>query len=159
MKVVGVGNRWRGDDAVGLEVVARLRGALPEGVELVEREGEPTALIDEWAGDDAVWVVDAVSSGAAAGTLHRFDAGARALPAALFRASTHHIGLPEAVELARAVDGLPEQLVVFGVEAGDVGVGGSLTPAVAAAVERTAVAVQEEVLACAESRRTGRKSC
>jgi hydrogenase maturation protease len=106
-----------------------------------------------------VWVVDAVSSGAAAGTLHRFDAGARALPAALFRASTHHIGLPEAVELARAVDGLPEQLVVFGVEAGDVGVGGSLTPAVAAAVERTAVAVQEEVLACAESRRTGRKSC
>jgi hydrogenase maturation protease len=152
MKVVGVGNRWRGDDAVGLEVVARLRGTLPDGVELVEREGEPTGLIDEWAGADAVWLVDAVSSGAAAGTLHRFDAGAHALPAALFRTSTHHIGLPEAVELARAVRGLPQQLVVFGIEAGDVGVGEGLSPAVAAAVERTAEAVRGEVLACTSVR-------
>jgi hydrogenase maturation protease len=152
MKVVGVGNRWRGDDAVGLEVVARLRGRLPDGVELVEREGEPTALIDELAGADAVWLVDAVSSGAAAGTLHRFDAGAKPLPAALFRTSTHHIGLPEAVELARAVGGLPRQLVVFGVEAGDVGVGEGLTPAVAAAVERTAEVVRDEVCACTSVR-------
>ena len=86
----------------GLDVVGRLRGTLPDEVELMEREGEPTSLIDAWEGADAVWVVDAVSSGAKAGTLHRLDAGERELPAELFRASTHHFGLAEAVELARA---------------------------------------------------------
>ena len=107
LRVIGVGNRWRTDDAVGLDVVGRLRGTLPDEVELMEREGEPTSLIDAWEGADAVWVVDAVSSGAKAGTLHRLDAGERELPAELFRASTHHFGLAEAVELARAVGSLP----------------------------------------------------
>ena len=53
LKVIGVGNRWRSDDAAGLEVVERLRGTLPEGVELLEREGEPTSLIDAWADAEA----------------------------------------------------------------------------------------------------------
>ena len=76
LRVIGVGNRWRSDDGAGLEVAARLRGSLPAGVEVLEREGEPTALIGAWADADAVWLADAVRSGAAAGTLHRLDATA-----------------------------------------------------------------------------------
>ena len=152
LRVIGVGNRWRTDDAVGLDVVGRLRGTLPDEVELMEREGEPTSLIDAWEGADAVWVVDAVSSGAKAGTLHRLDAGERELPAELFRASTHHFGLAEAVELARAVGSLPKHLVVVGVEAGELGLGDSLSPAVADAVERAAGVVRKEVAACMSTR-------
>jgi hydrogenase maturation protease len=148
LKVVCVGNRWRGDDAVGLEVARRLKGALPAGVELSEREGEPTALIDAWDGADALWLVDAVSSGAEAGTIHRLDASELELPAELFRASTHHVGLAEAVELARALGRLPPKTVVYGIEGGDFEVGDELTPAVAAAVERVAEAVREEVAEC-----------
>jgi hydrogenase maturation protease len=144
--VIGVGNRWRSDDAAGLEVVARLRGRLPEEIELLQREGEPTSLIDAWRGADAAWVVDAVSSGAPPGTLHRLDAGERELPADLFRTSTHHFGLAEAVELARAVGALPPKLVVFGIEAARVELGEKLTPDVADAVDRAAQAVRGEVL-------------
>ena len=86
-----VGNRLRGDDAAGLEVARHLRGTLPAGVEIIEREGEPTALIDGWEGVDALWIVDAVSSGSDAGTVHRLDASDRALPPDPFRASTHHV--------------------------------------------------------------------
>lgn len=152
MKVIGVGNRWRSDDAAGLDAVARLRGTLPEEVELVEREGEPTALIDTWDGADVVWLVDAVLSGAPAGTLHRIEVGEQELPAELFRTSTHHFGLAEAVELARAVGKLPEKLIVVGIEAERLDIGEGLTPAVAAAVERAAAAVREEVLACTSKR-------
>jgi hydrogenase maturation protease len=152
LKVIGIGNRFRSDDAAGLEVVARLRGSLPAGVELLEREGEPTALIDAWAGADDVWVVDAVLSRAAPGTLHRLDAASGELPAELFRASTHHLGLAEAVELARAVGALPARLVVYGIEAAELAVGEGLSPAVADAVERAAGAVREEVLACTSRR-------
>ena len=152
LRVIGVGNRWRSDDAVGLDVVDRLRDTLPAEVELMEREGEPTSLIDAWEGADAVWVVDAVSSGAEAGTLHRLDAGERELPAELFRTSTHHFGLAEAVELARAVGSLPKRFVVFGIEAGELGLGNTLSPAVADAVDRAAAAVREEVLGCTSTR-------
>ena len=152
LRVVCVGNRWRSDDAAGLEVARRLEGTLPAAVDLCEREGEPTALIDAWDGAESVWLVDAVSSGADAGTVHRLDASARELPASLFRASTHHVGLAEAVELARALGRLPPRTVVFGIEGGSFDVGDTLTPAVEAAVEQVAELVREEVAACTSGR-------
>ena len=148
LKVVGVGNAWRGDDAVGLAVVERLRGRLPAGVALLEREGEPTSLIDAWEGADAVWVVDAVRSGAAPGTVHRLDATSAELPAELFRGSTHHLGLPEAVELARALERLPQRLVVLGVEGESFEAGQQLTAAVARAADQVAEQLVEEVAEC-----------
>jgi hydrogenase maturation protease len=143
--VIGVGNPWRSDDAAGLLAVRGLRGAMPEGVEVLEREGEPTALIAAWDGADAVWVLDAVASGSPPGTLHRFDASDRELPAKLFGASTHHLGLAEAVELARAVGRLPRRLVVFGIEGASFRAGDELTPAVADAAGRAGEAVLAEV--------------
>jgi hydrogenase maturation protease len=146
LRVVCVGNRWRSDDAAGLEVARRLEGTLPPDVTLVAHEGEPTALLDAWDGADELWLVDAVSSGAQAGTIHRLDAGASELPAAVFRASTHHVGLAEAVELARALGRLPVRTVVYGIEGGSFEVGETLTPAVAAAVERVSEDLRAELL-------------
>jgi hydrogenase maturation protease len=152
LRVIGVGNRWRSDDAVGLDVARALAGTLPDGVEVLEREGEPASLIDAWDGAESVWLADAISSGAAAGTLHRLDASRDKLPAELFRTSTHHLGLAEAVELARALGRLPRQLVVFGVEGAKFDVGDELTPEVRAASVRAAEAIREEVLACTSTR-------
>ena len=152
LRIVCVGNPWRGDDAAGLAVARRLAGTLPPGIELAEREGEPTALIDAWDGARALWLVDAVSSGGEPGTVHRLDASEEALPTALFRGSTHHVGLGEAVELARALGRLPERTVVYGVEGGSFEIGDELTPAVAAAVARVADAVREEVGECTKER-------
>jgi hydrogenase maturation protease len=141
-----VGNPWRRDDAAGLAVGRLLEGTLPLDVDLLEREGEPTALIDAWEGAVRLWLVDAVSSGAAPGTLHRFDCSSAELPAGLFRGSTHHVGLAEAVELARALGRLPGHTVLFGIEGGSFELGDELTPPVAAAIARTAEAVRAEVV-------------
>ncbi len=150
--VICVGNRMRGDDAVGLEVAGHLRGTLPPGVEIVEREGEPTSLIDVWDGAEALWIVDAVSSESQAGTVHRLDASDRALPPDPFRASTHHVSLAEAVELARAIGRLPGRTVVYGIEGGSFAVGAPLTPAVAAAAVTVADAIRAEVTTGARPR-------
>jgi hydrogenase maturation protease len=144
VRIVGVGNPWRSDDGAGLAVARALGGTIP-GVEVLEREGEPAALIDAWDGADAVWVVDAVSSGTTPGTVHRFDATGSPLPAALFGASTHHLGLADAVELARALGRLPGRLVVVGIEGARFEAGGTLTPAVAAAVADAAALVRSEI--------------
>ena len=155
LKVVGFGNRWRRDDAVGLEVAARLRAELPEEVEVLEREGEPTGLIAEWGPEDEVWLVDAVSSGAAPGTVHRIDASERELPRPIFRASTHHLGVPETVEVARALGRLPARLVVYGIEGSDFDAGRGLTPAVEAALEQVVAALHAELEADSEASHSG----
>jgi hydrogenase maturation protease len=153
--VVCIGNRLRGDDAAGLEVASLVRGTLPAGVGLTEHEGEPTTLIDAWDGAEAVWVVDAVSSGAEAGSVHRLDAGERPLPRERFRASTHHVSLAETVELARALGRLPARTVVYGIEGGSFAIGEPLTAAVAAATVEVANAVRAEVVVWSDPRASG----
>ena len=82
---------------------------------VVECEGSATSLLEAWQGEPAVVVVDAMCSGAPAGTVQRLDASREPLPAELFRGSTHGLGLPEAIELARSLGRLPPSLVVYGI--------------------------------------------
>ena len=152
LRVVGVGNPWRCDDGAGLAVARLLAGTLPGDVELLEREGEPASLIDAWEGAETVWLADAISSGAAAGTVRRLDASAEELPAELFRTSTHHLGLADAVELARAIGKLPQHLIVYGIEGARFEIGDELSAEVRSGSEQAAAAIREEVLACTSTR-------
>jgi hydrogenase maturation protease len=104
-------------------------------------EGEPVGLIEEWAGAGAVIVVDAVSSGAPPGTIHRLDPLSEPIPAALSQRSTHAFGLAETIELARTLDRLPPRLTVYGIEGERFTAGQQLSPPVAAAVD----AVREDL--------------
>ncbi len=144
--VVGIGNEWRRDDAAGL-VVARLLRGMP-GVAVIESEGEPIGLLDAWGDADAVILVDAVSSGAEPGTVHRIDAASSRLPSEL-GSSTHTVSLGEAVELARALHRLPANAVVYGIEGEDFTAGEGLTPRVERAAREVAAAVRRELEALA----------
>jgi hydrogenase maturation protease len=139
--LIGVGNAYREDDGAGLAVIEQLRAVLPEGIEIVPCEDEPSRLIDAWHGASAAVVVDAVSSGAVPGTLHRFDASEAAVPGRVFRSSTHAFGVGEAIELARALGKLPPRIVVYGIEGAGFGGGESLSSPVDAAVRHAADAV------------------
>ena len=92
-------------------------------------------------------VVDAMVSGAPPGTVRRFDALREALPAPRAGASTHGLGLAEAVGLARALDRLPARLVLVGIEGADFSPGAGLGPAVAAGVEAAARLIRGEIAA------------
>lgn len=135
---------------MGLVVARRLREALPESVEVLEREGEPTGLIETWADAGALWLVDAVSSGAEPGTVHRVDASHGDLPERFGGGSTHHFGLGETVAMARALRRLPDRVVVFGIEGEQFEVGDELTTRVQSAVAEVVRAVIAEVQAATE---------
>ena len=149
--MIGVGNDLRGDDAAGLEVVRRLVDLdRPEQVEV--REGAGAGLLDLWDGACAVVLVDSVRSGAAPGTLLRIDASTGATLVGLRGASSHSVGVAEAIELARALGRLPPSVVLYGVEGASFGAGADLTAAVAAAIDPAAHAVREEVQRLAGAR-------
>lgn len=146
MMVIGVGNGWRGDDAAGLEVVRRLRRRFPEGATLREIEDEPLRLLDEWAGEREVVVVDAVRARDGPGTIHRLDVSSAAVPEQLRGRTTHHLGVAEAIELARALDRLPRRVELIGIEGHRFGAGGGLTSGVESAVEATTVELAERLV-------------
>jgi hydrogenase maturation protease len=112
-----------------------VRELAPAGVEVRELEGEPVSLVEAWDGAAEVFVIDAVRSGSPPGTVHRIDATDGPLPATLSAASTHTLGVGEAIELARALGRLPARLVLYGIEAESLAAGERLTPAVAAGVD------------------------
>lgn len=142
--VIGVGNEYRTDDGVGPAVVERLRGRVPPWVTLDVIDGEPTDLIDAWTGPDLAVVVDAVvCDPARPGRIHRADA----LPPGAAAASSHGLGIPEAVGLAQILGRLPRRLVVYAVEIADSGYGCRLSPPVAASVVDVARAVLDEIAA------------
>ncbi len=146
--VIGVGNAYRGDDGAGVAVADLLRSRAAPALDVLVCELEPTRLLDAWEGADAAFVVDAVASGMPAGTVHRFDA-ATPLPRQIFgSASTHALGIAEAVELARALGRLPERTIVFGIEGTTFEAGGDMSPAVADAAREVADRIVEEVAAC-----------
>jgi hydrogenase maturation protease len=144
VRVIGIGNPLRGDDAIGLLVARRVRDLADPEVEVMELEGEPARLIDAWHGAGLAVVVDALKLDAPEGAVVRFDATADPLPPSVSASSTHALGLEEAIEIARVLDRLPEHLVVFGIQGTRFQAGSDLSPAVAAAIEPAAEAVLRE---------------
>ena len=143
--VIGVGNRMMGDDAVGPIVIDGLAGRLPETVVLVESVGDATHLLDSWRDARLAVVVDAVVSGGVPGSVHRIE-GRASLPPSWRSASTHLIGVVEAIELGGAVDMLPDELVVYGIEIDKVEPGVELAPRINVAAAQVVEAIVEELV-------------
>ncbi len=133
-----------GDDAVGPIVIDRLAGRLPESVALVESVGDATHLLDTWRDARLTVVVDAVVSGGVPGSVHRID-GKLGFPSTWRSASTHLIGVVEAIDLGGAVDMLPDELVVYGIEIDKVKPGVELGPEIAAAADEVVELVVAEI--------------
>lgn len=130
--VIGIGNEYRHDDGVGPALIAALAHHELAGVRLAISDGEPSRLLTDWDGVDLVIVVDAVlCEPAHPGRIHRTRVEDLRPHTG---ASSHGLGIPEAVALARVLDRLPCRMLVYAVEAADVGLGTGLSPEVAAAL-------------------------
>ena len=133
------------------------------GVTLTCADGEPSQLLDAWDGALLTVVVDAVVVDAVAcapavpGRIHRTEVTApyaldgnpliAGPPAGAGAASTHGLGVPDAIRLAVALDRAPRRLVVLAVEAADLGFGTGLSGPVAACLPELTRMVLAEVTA------------
>lgn len=145
--IIGIGNDYRSDDAVGLVVVRALQARKLSGASILEATGEGIALMEVWKGSNAVILVDAVTSGAPAGTIHQLDAQTSPISPDFFALSTHAFGVAEAIELARVLGNLPARLMIYGIESKHFVAGLSLSHE----VERAAYATVEGIARLVES--------
>jgi hydrogenase maturation protease len=143
--VIGIGNAYRRDDAVGLVLARRLKEEFRERVEVLEHSGEGTALMEAWKNAKAVILLDAVHSGGAPGIVYRLDAQTTPIPAQFFHYSTHAFSVAEAVELARTLAQLPPRLIIYGIEGASFKAGTSLSPAVESAMPEIVERIRQEI--------------
>ncbi len=126
--LIGVGNEFRSDDGVGILAARKFREKNLPGIVVVESDGDAAALMDAWAGMKTVVIIDAASSGAPPGTIHRIDARRQSVSQEIFPFSTHALGVAHAIELARSLGKLPINIIIYGIEGEQFTAGSSLTP-------------------------------
>ena len=135
IRVLCLGNDLLADDALGPEVAAGLRRALPRDVEVVSSGVSGMWLLDEVVDATHLLVVDTVrTDGGTPGAVRRLreeDFGG-ASPGG----SPHYVGLFDVLRLGRSLGlAVPSEVTILAVEAADVlTVGGGMHPEVRAAI-------------------------
>jgi hydrogenase maturation protease len=143
--IIGIGNPDRSDDGVGRLVAQRLRGNVPADVRIEEQDGSAAPLIERLQEADSVWLIDAMVSGAPPGTIQRTDcSAAEALPAKS-GASSHGLGVAEAIALTRMLHGLPRVCILFAVEGMTFAHGAAMSADVLAAAESLATCIARDL--------------
>ncbi len=150
--VIGVGNRDRGDDALGPLVIDALR-AICTVAETCIVEGDLSDLTLRWSADQDVIIVDAVMSGASPGDIIEIDAVAERLPNEGQLLSSHGISLADAIELGRLLQRMPRRLTVIGVEAYSFDGLTTVNPAVAESIPKVVTRIND-LLAAADGQQT-----
>jgi len=135
--IIGIGNANCGDDAAGCLVAQALRERELPAVRILSASGEPADLLEKFPTDGVLILVDAMAEVEGCGRIHRMDTSDNALPIDAFSSySTHGMGLPEAIEMARALGRLPPAVIVYGIEGRNFQPGDPMSPEVEEGIER-----------------------
>jgi hydrogenase maturation protease len=172
--VLGCGNLLAADDAIGLWVVRYLKELatkkepadqeasineldgqkpsqekkikLPPGTVVLEVGTPGLNLLNYWAPEDRVILVDAIRSGRPPGTIQRLTLTELLSIERSNNLTAHGLGIIEALELARLTGNLPAELVLIGIEiANEEPFQIGLSPAVERAIVPAAEMVQAEL--------------
>lgn len=143
--IVGLGNRFRRDDAVGLAVAAQLKTLPLEHTTVLAHEGDLTALLELWQGYDLAVLIDATFSKSSPGTIRRFEGEIK--PQDYFTFSTHAFDLSQLLELAKTIKRLPPKLLLYGIEGESYEFGEGLSDSVSAAVARAVKMIVDDLKA------------
>ncbi len=140
--LIGIGNPFRRDDGVGIQVAEKIRAMGLAGVDVYTLSGEGTALMESWRDAEQVVIVDAVRSKATPGKIHEIDASLVRVPSEFFHYSSHAFGVAEAIELSRILKQLPPRVNVIGIEGKDFSEGIGFTPEVQVAAEQVTARIE-----------------
>lgn len=132
--IIGIGNKLRGDDAAGLLALKKIKELAPEGIDVIENNGDGAELINKWAGRDKVILIDAVVSGSPPGTIHKFSSPGPIVPTEMFKFSTHLFSVPQAIYLSASLGNLPKELTIYGIEAKSLDYGAQVSDEVEIAI-------------------------
>ncbi len=143
-RVVGCGNLYAGDDAVGPLVVGRLAAAnVPHNVTYFDAGTSGIDAALAFRGASEVIMIDACRSGQAPGTIFELSGEEISSQSDSAGPNFHTLRWDQAIAIARqCCQPGPQRISVFLVEGRNFSLGDAVTPAVANAVEELAAGLQ-----------------
>ena len=131
IKVIAVGNDLYGDDGIGNAVLQALE-QIPDmkNIELIDGATDALGLIDHFSETDHVIIVDAAQMGEKPGTVKVFSKEEVKLKIKMDHLSVHGISLAETIDIAQAVDSLPKNITIIGIEPKNIGISQNLSDVV-----------------------------
>lgn len=123
IKVIGIGSPF-GDDRIGWEVVKGLQQIQiikkvdPSKITFEIQDRPGIRLLEAIKNCPYVFLIDALKTGAAVGTIHQFKN--QDIEHLETRLSTHDLNLGDTLSLARVLDCLPKEIVFYGIEVGEI---------------------------------------
>lgn len=149
-RIVGVGSPF-GDDQLGWRVAellkkeTRLQQYLGNGLEIQINDRPGLALVDAMKNVKNFYVIDALKTGRnPIGQLYRMNG--ELIDADHGFLSTHGFGIVQALALAKALNQLPSNVVIYGVEIGEIDYAAPLSSVINNACEALAQQIIEEIV-------------
>ena len=133
-QLIGIGNLDRQDDGVGQYVAHHLRQA-GLSVDIEVTQGAGFSLLVIWDTYDKVIVIDAVKSNSQPGTLYQLNLIKDDFSDDVLCFSSDSFGLKETIELAKALNRLPDELSFYGISGEQFGYGSTLSKTVQQAAD------------------------
>jgi len=127
--VLGIGNRFMTDDAVGVKLVQRLQSDYrfsPE-VAVVNGGTEAISLLTMLEGIERLLVVDSIDKGCAPGTVMRLS-GDDLQVGFRFKISSCQFGVEDMLAAAKLLDHYPREVAIWGVQPAALEWGAELSP-------------------------------
>ena len=126
--ILCVGNRYLGDDGIGIRVADELNGRpLGENVVVEAVQAIDLSLLSNYSEAPEVVVVDALKDGVPPGTISRFVVTPRECPINSLQ-GLHALSLHDAFDIAKQTGLLTCPVTIFGVEPKDCALGEGLSP-------------------------------
>jgi hydrogenase maturation protease len=149
IKVLGIGSPF-GDDQAGWKVADALKQLISMDANrlhdvIIESHDRPgVGLIELMSGASTVFIIDAVKSGSELGTIHRFKNND--IFESKHRLSTHDMGVSQALQLASALNALPEQVILYGIEIDLIVLESKLSHQIERAIEQVTIQLKNELV-------------
>jgi len=142
--VIGVGNLLLKDEGIGIHAVQALQELeLPPDVKLIDGGTSPDLIAYTRAGDKLI-IVDAAKAGGEPGTIYRFKPEDLAEERASL-ASAHEMGVVENLKLMSLAGNEPGEIVIIGIEPGEIEFGTELSPELRSKVPEIVEVVLKEM--------------
>jgi hydrogenase maturation protease len=143
--ILGIGNILLRDEGIGVRVVEALRSAdWPDDVEIIDGGTAGANLVELMADRQKMIVVDAMDAQVAPGTVLRLE-GDELLPEPHAAVSLHQLALVDSLAIANLLGCAPREVIVVGVQPGQIRPGLELSPEVERAIPIAIDAVRREV--------------
>ena len=144
--VLGLGNILMSDEGVGVRVVERLQKRAAEfpNVEFVDAGTGGMNVLHLIANRKKAVIIDCALMGVSAGDIKRFTPEDVKTVKHVSHFSLHDVDILKVIDISRQLDECPPQVVIFGIEPAKVEQGDTLSPRLAAKIDKYAQAVVTE---------------